>query len=98
PPRFSASPYTTLFRSGARGRPGPAGKAAPAGRAAVADGARGGAVVAVTAGGGPPGLARRVQRHRAGTPRYRVRRPGRRLGSDLPDRKSTRLNSSHVKI
>src|SRR5215510_15809056 len=64
PPRSTLFPYTTLFRSRRRGRPGPAG---PPGR---------------HAGRPDPGAARFPRRRAA----------GRR------DRKSTRLNSSHVAI
>src|SRR6266508_6918754 len=84
PPSSTLFPYTTLFRSQPR-RPGPAGR--PALLRGAGAGRQPGA-----AGGGParPGTAaeRRPPDH-----------PG-RLAPDacVPDRKSTRLNSSHVAI
>src|SRR5690606_41830916 len=94
PPRF---PYATLFRS--RARPG--------------GGVGGGVGAGFGAGGGGQGGQRRAaltrRRRRAGVRLDRQqqrRRPGPAEGEHLllrtergdPDRKSTRLNSSHVKI
>src|SRR3989442_7429170 len=59
PPRSTLFPYTTLFRSGLRGRAGAPSRPGDRGR---------------TTG------------------------PGARADAGIPDRKSTRLNSSHVRI
>src|SRR6266496_5303417 len=98
PPRSTPFPYTTLFRSppaagsqrphparGERGLRGdPAGPRGRGGRGS-GGGGRGGR------GGGGPGRSGRGGSHRGG---WRgLARPCRAM---RPDRKSTRLNSSHV--
>src|SRR5690606_41847590 len=98
PPGSTLCPYTTLFRSW----PGRGADRAAA-RGAVADRTRvpGPAAVAAGARAGRRDGARRPLRHR--------RRPGaagdsvsawrvRVVSPGIADRKSTRLNSSHVKI
>src|SRR5690606_41698355 len=97
-PRAALSPYTTLFRSGPRrgrdGGPFPAGPPA-AGPGAAAPEIRGAFLHPAAAA--PPkatdGADRAGQRLRA---RGRALQP--LLLRPPPDRKSTRLNSSHVKI
>src|SRR5690606_41553318 len=94
PPRSTLLPYTTLFRS-------------PYGRRERHH--RAGCLAAVAGGGlhghGPvdAALSRAVDHQRApGAQRAAagvlVDEPGRRRAADGLDRKSTRLNSSHVKI
>src|SRR5690606_40190488 len=92
PPAAPLLPYTTLFRSAGRcqvaahlrHRPPPA---RAAGRAATGPGARAFAAAGVVPAPGParPAIAAAPGQHRA---RAELAR----------DRKSTRLNSSHVKI
>src|SRR5690606_39308842 len=84
PPRPTLLPYPTLFRSGLQADDG-----GPRDDSRGLEPARGVAVSVGSAGGKP-------------RPRARARPAGRRLGrtraSVARDRKSTRLNSSHVKI
>src|SRR5690606_40383538 len=90
-------PYTTLFRS----RPRPVLRAR-----AAAPGGAGDAVAAAVAGdggdAGPVGLWRRsrpaVVGRRGDGPRRRAADRLARAEQGAEDRKSTRLNSSHVKI
>src|SRR5207302_4297174 len=86
PPPSTLFPYTTLFRSPAHG--GPQRDALPRPRLS----ARG--------GGGVPCRRRRPRRLGRHRPALRRRQDHRRPGRHVhrADRKSTRLNSSHVKI
>src|SRR3712207_7747659 len=84
PPRSTLFPYTTLFRS--KGRPGARHRRGPRGRD--------------ERGQQPPGYREGL---RGGLPVAEgeildERRGEERLGLDLRDRKSTRLNSSHANI
>src|SRR5690606_41557587 len=93
PPSSTLFPYTTLFRSPPVGAGrGVGGRASPR-RAGRARGA-GGALRLPAAGSG--GARERAAVHAAGC---RVEARARAVPRPLPrDRKSTRLNSSHVKI
>src|SRR5207253_10979050 len=93
PPVATLFPYTTLFRSdGAGGGARRTGVLPPQARLRPA---RAGAMAprAARPGGGPRGGPRLLPARRRGT------RPSRlHTGGMSPDRKSTRLNSSHVAI
>src|SRR5690606_41679330 len=94
PPRSTLVPYTTLFRS--RGR----GGLAPLARSGSG---RGGAPRAPPplrprAPRGVRGVAAREPRAEQGRPLPRARLEAPRVRRREQDRKSTRLNSSHVKI
>src|SRR5438067_2000968 len=92
PPRSTLFPYTTLFRSGAERRHRPAIRR------------RGSHVVAADRRAGQRGhdgrLPRAADRDRLRLQCHRLRRHGRRqrVPNHRRDRKSTRLNSSHVSI
>src|SRR5256885_16247888 len=94
PPRSTLFPYTTLFRS-------PAVALAQAGRGRRRDAARGrlGArrrnACARPLGGGLPGG---IVRYGRGAGRRGACRRGDGRGAEAGDRKSTRLNSSHLVI
>src|SRR5204862_6265030 len=98
PPTSTPFPYTTLFRSppaGAAPGAGRRGRLAGAGRCPGRRG-RGGAGRAAAPA---PARARRDERAQAITDR--AAHPGAAAGgrpADRADRKSTRLNSSHVEI
>src|SRR5690606_41073315 len=82
PPRFTLFPYTTLFRSHGTGTYSSFTVSFPH----------------ETTGGRPrPRRVHQGQR-RAAAGNIRRRPRARRRGRSRPDRKSTRLNSSHVKI
>src|SRR3712207_7752514 len=82
PPRSTLFPYTTLFRSAS----GPGDGGVPRGRFLLRESA--------------PDPLRRVVRHSRGAARRRGRalRLGEVDARAPPDRKSTRLNSSHANI
>src|SRR3712207_7881158 len=83
PPRSTLFPYTTLFRSEAARRGGArGGRAGDAERGARAAGPR----------------AERGRRARAGAAARQVATKLRDVKTARPDRKSTRLNSSHANI
>src|SRR5438874_3940033 len=85
PPRSTLFPYTTLFRSRAADRRPDRGRAA-----------HGGGVPQGRGSACPHGPAR--PRHQGGEQGAAAAGEGRELRPALRDRKSTRLNSSHVEI
>src|SRR5207302_5461742 len=93
PPSSPLFPYTTLFRSRRGTRPRDRGGRPARGRGARAGGGR--------SGGRDPALAGRAKLRplpRLRGARGALPRAGRADVGDARDRKSTRLNSSHVKI
>src|SRR5690606_40894805 len=96
PPRAPLFPYTTLFRSRARAGAPAVRRQLPAGQAArlpeQGEERPGGAR------GDPPGRGTLPDPGRDRTHRRRVPAVRADLDADDRDRKSTRLNSSHVKI
>src|SRR3712207_7824459 len=93
PPRSTLFPYTTLFRSFRRARRGAAGGADAGGRAAALRHSR------YDAGGLPlAGHADRAADLHANLARRSDPGASDQAARDQPDRKSTRLNSSHANI
>src|SRR5690606_41800784 len=97
PPRSTLFPYTTLFRSPGAGRQQAAADRRRPRFEALGGGRRPDRRSGGVLGGARP-RGRDGHRPRFGRRRRRGARPGADEGAAFVDRKSTRLNSSHVKI